>query len=268
MTTLTRLVAIATIAAAAGGTAASAAAQPTGVWIDHTGRGAVEIAECASGGGLCGHVVWIKDSKNRSACRTQIIGNARPVGSNTWDRGWIVDPDDNARYSVELKPMGEDRLRVTGYMGSKLFSETMVWKRAPADLERCDNKQTATPAAVTPPAPAAPTVAAPAPVAAPPALPQPPAAKPNEASPFDPAPAAPTTQREAAAPMPPVPPAVVAPPPAPAAAPAPVAPAPRSADAAPEEETPPRRNAKRKTASKECRLELPYVTLKYPCDAF
>jgi uncharacterized protein (DUF2147 family) len=40
---------------------AVAASSPIGVWIDHTGRGAVEIIDC--GGKLCGHLVWFKDAK-------------------------------------------------------------------------------------------------------------------------------------------------------------------------------------------------------------
>ena len=63
---------------------------------------------------------------------------SKPVGKDTWDGGWILDPEKNAKYSVELKPIGTDKLRVVGYMGSKLFSETMTWKRAPPDLKRCD----------------------------------------------------------------------------------------------------------------------------------
>jgi hypothetical protein len=27
---------------------------------------------------------------------------------------------------------------VMGYMGNKFLSETMTWRRAPADLKRCD----------------------------------------------------------------------------------------------------------------------------------
>jgi Uncharacterized protein conserved in bacteria (DUF2147) len=124
------------------------ASGPTGVWIDHTGRGAVEITEC--GGRLCGRIVWLKDTGHKSVCGTQVIGNAKPVGKDTWDGGWIYDPDQNAKYSVELRIIGVDRLRVMGYMGSKLFSETFIWKRPTADLKRCD-----APAATVSPSPAA-----------------------------------------------------------------------------------------------------------------
>ena len=124
------------------------ASGPTGVWIDHTGRGAVEITECA--GRLCGRIVWLKDTGHKSVCGTRVIGNAKPVGKDTWDGGWIYDPDQNAKYSVELRIVGTDKLRVMGYMGSKLFSETFIWKRPTADLKRCD-----TPATTATPSPAA-----------------------------------------------------------------------------------------------------------------
>jgi uncharacterized protein (DUF2147 family) len=125
----------------------AAASGPTGVWIDHTGRGAVEIKDCA--GGLCGRIVWLKDAANSSVCGTQVIGSAKKTAPDTWDNGWIYDPDKNARYSVELKTMGADKLRVMGYMGSKMFSETYTWKRAGSDLRRCD-----APVAAATPAPA------------------------------------------------------------------------------------------------------------------
>jgi uncharacterized protein (DUF2147 family) len=117
------------------------ASGPLGVWIDHTGRGAVEIKECA--GGLCGRIVWLKDAANSSVCGTQVIGSAKKTASDTWDNGWIFDPDKDARYSVELKTIGTDKLRVMGYMGSKMFSETYTWKRASAELKWCDAPATA-----------------------------------------------------------------------------------------------------------------------------
>lgn len=148
---------------------AAAASGPTGVWIDHTGRGAVEITECA--GGLCGRIVWLKDAGHGSVCGTQVIGNAKKTSAGTWDGGWIYDPDKNARYSVELKLVGTDKLRVMGYMGSKLFSETFTWKRPTSDLKRCDAPAAAatpTPAAGDPkPAPTEVTKAEPSPEPAP-----------------------------------------------------------------------------------------------------
>jgi uncharacterized protein (DUF2147 family) len=114
---------------------AASASEPTGIWIDHTGRGAVEISNC--GGSLCGRVVWLKDAANAKTCGTAILGNVKPMGGGRWDNGWIYDPDEGSRYSVELVPIGSDRLKVTGYMGSKMLSETMMWHRAPADIKRC-----------------------------------------------------------------------------------------------------------------------------------
>lgn len=117
-------------------TTPSAAGEATGIWLDHTGRGAVEITDC--GGALCGRIVWLKDAANGKACGTQVIGNVKAVAAGKWDKGWIYDPDDDARYSVEITSAGSDRLKVMGYLGSKMLSETMTWRRAPADLKRCN----------------------------------------------------------------------------------------------------------------------------------
>ena len=145
-----------------------AAGSPLGIWIDHTGRGAVEITDC--NGKLCGRLVWFKDPKNaKDGCNFQIIGNVRPVGGNTWDGGWIIDPDKdpNKKYDVEITPQGDEKLKVMGYAGMKFLNETMIWTRAPADLKKCtddvarahdpapapeQNKEA--PAANPPPAPA------------------------------------------------------------------------------------------------------------------
>jgi len=115
-----------------------AAGSPLGIWIDHTGRGAVEITDC--NGKLCGRLVWFKDPKNaKDGCNFQIIGNVRPVGGNTWDGGWIIDPDKdpNKKYDVEITPQGDAKLKVVGYAGVKFLSETMIWTRAPANLKKC-----------------------------------------------------------------------------------------------------------------------------------
>jgi uncharacterized protein (DUF2147 family) len=112
-----------------------AASEPTGLWYDQTGRGAVEITKC--GANLCGRLVWLKDQSNGGACGVQIIGNVKPAAGGAWDGGWIYDPEEDAKYSVEITPLGAGKLKVMGYAGSKFLSETMIWRRAPANLERC-----------------------------------------------------------------------------------------------------------------------------------
>lgn len=135
VTRIIQAISFAGVLVAAGVGTASANPGPIGLWFDHTGRGAIEITDC--GGALCGRLVWLKDAGHGQACGTQILGNVKPVGAGKWDGGWIYDPEENAKYSVEITPLGSDRLRVMGYLGSKLLSETMVWRRAPADLKRC-----------------------------------------------------------------------------------------------------------------------------------
>lgn len=115
--------------------AARAEMSPLGIWIDHTGRGAVEITRC--GEKLCGYVAWVKSTKDADGCGEQIIGDVKAMGGGKWDKGWIYDPDSDSKYDVELTPLGSDKLRVVGYAGSKWLSETMTWKRAPADLQKC-----------------------------------------------------------------------------------------------------------------------------------
>lgn len=129
---------------------ASAASDVAGVWFNDTGRGAIEIKPC--GGGMCGHVVWVKDGSDAKGCGRQIIGDAKALKSGVWDNGWIYSPEKKKRYDVELKPLDTDRLRVTGYAGSKFFSKTMIWKRAPADLQRCGTETAKAPAPAAAPA--------------------------------------------------------------------------------------------------------------------
>lgn len=132
-TTTLQIAAIAAALLSAG--SAYAASPPTGLWLDETGRGAVEITEC--GGALCGHVAWVKNPKEADGCGTQILGDVKPVGTDKWDGGWIYDPDEGSKYDVELTPVGTDKLRVMGYAGTKLLSQTMMWKRAPDGLVKC-----------------------------------------------------------------------------------------------------------------------------------
>lgn len=126
---------------------------PLGIWFDDTGQGAIEIAPC--GERLCGRIVWLKEptsqdgqaltdalnpdprERQRPICGLQIIGGLEPQPNGKWDRGWIYDPKEGKSYDVEISLRGPDRLQVKGYLGVKFLSESFIWTRAPADLQRC-----------------------------------------------------------------------------------------------------------------------------------
>lgn len=123
-----------------GAAAQAPAADVTGIWIDHTGQGAVEITSC--GERICGQVVWLKNPSHKSKsgkliCGTQILGDLRREGSSAWESGWIYNPEDEERFSAALKLVNTNTLQVTGYLGIKLLGETFTWKRSTRPLERC-----------------------------------------------------------------------------------------------------------------------------------
>jgi uncharacterized protein (DUF2147 family) len=69
-----------------------------------------------------------------------VIGDLKRQRNGGWDEGWIYDPKEGKAYDVELRLRSADTLQVTGYLGIKLLSETLIWKRAPDSLKRCDTQ--------------------------------------------------------------------------------------------------------------------------------
>lgn len=145
-----------------------------GVWIDHTGRGAVEIHPCGAIAGpgaaaappppkrkpleapsLCGRIVWLQnpndekgkpliDDLNKNPakrggpiCGLQIIGDVKPQSDGSWDKGWIYDPEKGSAFDVELRLRSPEALQVKGYLGVKFLSETYVWRRAKQQPPKC-----------------------------------------------------------------------------------------------------------------------------------
>ena len=134
------------------------AAALIGVWLDDTGRGAVEIKAC--GASLCGNIFWLQEpfkpngtpvtdannpdgaKRSRPVCGLQVIGNVRAMPDGSWDEGWVYDPKVGKSYDLAIAVAGRDRLSVTGYKGVKFLSRTFIWTLAPACLPRCDVTQT------------------------------------------------------------------------------------------------------------------------------
>lgn len=125
----------------------------TGVWLDHTTRGAVEIRPC--GGKLCGHIHWLhrttdkagkqliddlnpeKRLRGRPICGLQVIGGLARQANGSWDNGWIYDPEKGEKYDLAVQLQSNGKLRITGYLGVKWLSESHLWTRAKAELASC-----------------------------------------------------------------------------------------------------------------------------------
>lgn len=145
------------------GVAGASPPMELGVWINHTGKGAVEIRPCGTSGAaanrLCGFIVWLKEPNNskgqpltdgynpdpskrsRTICGLPVLGSLQRV-SDGWDNGWVYDPEQGAQFDAAIVA-GRERLVLTGYKGVKFFSKTFSWRRAPADLQRCDQPREA-----------------------------------------------------------------------------------------------------------------------------
>jgi len=156
------------LAGARKSSAVAAAANPsqpdlTGYWLDHTRRGAVEIAKCQakitnSGTNtrrhkntLCGRIIWLKDPndkygnpltdqlnarasrRNRKICGLKIIGKVARISKRVYDNGWIYDPEKGKYFDVELTLVSRNILQVKGYKGIKLLSKTFLWRRMKPD---------------------------------------------------------------------------------------------------------------------------------------
>lgn len=126
----------------------------SGLWLDHGGKAAIEVKGC--GGEMCGNIVWLKDpldprgkpwtdmlnpdkaKRKQPVCGLQIIGGLKPGSNGSWQDGWIYDPEEGKNFNVELSLSDTNTLKVFGYAGVRLLSETMHWKRMAGEAQqRC-----------------------------------------------------------------------------------------------------------------------------------
>lgn len=127
-----------------------------GLWIDDTGKGAVEISAC--GKKLCGRIVWLQEPldkrgkpliddlnptpthRGKPVCGLQVIGALERQNDGTWDNGWVYDPKVGESFDLAIALRGPGHLVVTGYKGLKLFSKKFVWTRAAGQLPPCGGR--------------------------------------------------------------------------------------------------------------------------------
>lgn len=125
----------------------------SGLWLDNEGKAAIEVKGC--GPELCGSIAWLKapldpkgkpwtdmlnpdrEKRLRPVCGLQIIGGLKASDNGLWRDGWIYDPEEGKSFNVELSLSDANTLKVFGFAGVRLLSETMLWKRLPVDSARC-----------------------------------------------------------------------------------------------------------------------------------
>lgn len=150
-------ISITTALAAAMLTAAPARAavpDPTGWWLDESGRAGLLISAC--GDAFCGKIEWLKaplkadgtpkvDDKNgdpalkgRPLCGLPMIGGFTSDGPNSWGGGWIYNPEDGDTYKSNMALNPDGTLHVRGYVGIPLFGKSQTWTRPTETLTPCD----------------------------------------------------------------------------------------------------------------------------------
>ncbi len=133
---------------------ADAAPHLSGIWLMDHGQAAIDLHGCDDD--LCGYIAWLRDPKDeagqpllddnnpdqsqrgRTLCGVQVIGGLR-AQTRDWQGGWIYDPEEGKRYDVAIEARGSDEILVTGFIAVKALGRTLVWHRAPANLQRCVN---------------------------------------------------------------------------------------------------------------------------------
>ena len=107
-----------------------------GEWWTPNHDGVVEIMPCAEG--LCGVVIGVThlrpdgtaelNVQGRSRCHLQIIEGGSLDSDGVWN-SHITNPDDDKRYTIQLRVAKDGRLRMRGYIGIPLFGRTVYWQR-------------------------------------------------------------------------------------------------------------------------------------------
>jgi Uncharacterized protein conserved in bacteria (DUF2147) len=75
--------------------------------------------------------------RSRPICGLTIISGLKPQRDGSWGEGRVYNPDNGSTYDMEIRRQAPDVVKVTGYMGLKLFGQSMDWHRAPDDLADC-----------------------------------------------------------------------------------------------------------------------------------
>jgi len=120
---------------------------PVGVWLHANERIKIQIVPC--GELLCGNIIWFKwpndaqglplvDLKNadpalraRPLLGLTVLYGLRRTGKNTWEDGYVYNPDDGENYRADMTIQNDGTLCIRAYVLISWFGHTLIWTRVP-----------------------------------------------------------------------------------------------------------------------------------------
>lgn len=120
-------VALAMLTLAAGALAPlpALASDPTGVWLRESGASRVRFAKC--GDGLCGTIIWLKDTTGPAKIGQRVFYDMKPDGENKWS-GKAFNPEDGKTYSGKMTLSGKN-LTTAGCALGGLVCRSVNWSK-------------------------------------------------------------------------------------------------------------------------------------------
>ena len=135
-----------------------------GFWMDSHGEVILQIRPC--GDAHCGRVAWLRlpngpdgqeilDYRNpdpalrdRPVCGLDVVTGFKPQPDGTWGDGTVYVSDLGSSFSGYAEILGQDQVKVTGYVFIPLIGQSEVWSRVKHDFELCWAKPGAKAAAI------------------------------------------------------------------------------------------------------------------------
>lgn len=125
----------------------------TGLWLDQSGRAAIDIERC--GTSVCGTILWLKEPltpagqpktdihntdanlQSRKICGLTMLYGFVPDADGGWKNGFIYDPVSGKTYNANIHLAPDGTLAVRGYWQYTFLGKSQTWTRPPAPLPKC-----------------------------------------------------------------------------------------------------------------------------------
>lgn len=117
----------------------------SGYWLTHKSKGMVQISQC--GAGLCGQIIWLRQSTDRKGQPARDVRNRNPelrgrpvmglttfsglapIGPNQW-AGPMYNPDDGRTYNGKVTLTAPGKLHIRGCRQRSGICGSRTWTRA------------------------------------------------------------------------------------------------------------------------------------------